>query len=106
MYVWMSILPTQATEIAHPDIHTRSHAVSEIVDFFHVCLLLPLQAEGMELHTQKHYMGKHTYRHPSIHTFVCRFGFSTHPQNFAPTIFATLPAAFWTRKVLSRLTEV
>ena len=38
MYVWMSILPTQATEMAHPDIHTRTHAVSENDDFsMYVC---------------------------------------------------------------------
>ena len=33
MYVWMSILPTQATEMAHPYIPTRTDAVSESDDF-------------------------------------------------------------------------
>ncbi len=30
MYVWMSILLMQATEMAHPYIHTWAHAVSKI----------------------------------------------------------------------------
>jgi hypothetical protein len=33
MYVWMSILPMQATKMAHPYIHTWDHAVSKIDDF-------------------------------------------------------------------------
>ena len=34
MDVWMPILPMQTTEIAHPDIHTWTGAVSERDDFF------------------------------------------------------------------------
>ena len=33
MYVWMSILPTQATEMVHPYIHTRTDAISESDEF-------------------------------------------------------------------------
>ena len=33
MDVWMSILPMQATEMAHPDIPARTDAVSKRVDF-------------------------------------------------------------------------
>ena len=34
MDVWMSELPMQATEMAHPYIHTRTDAISGNVDFF------------------------------------------------------------------------
>ena len=85
MDVWVPILPMQATEMAHPDIHTWLDAVSKRDEFLHVCLLLPMQAEEIEL--QEAILSSRRQPpssiHPYIHTYILsfrQFGFR-HIQN-------------------------
>ena len=49
MYVWMAVLPVQA-EGKGPSLHTYMDPCRfEERRFFHVCLLLPMQAEGKRI---------------------------------------------------------